>query len=81
MTRASQKKEEIFYLEKFLEGIECKPQYIDADRERPDIIISIEGERIGIEVTNFHILPDKNQNFTRRQVEEAWLELQDKIKK
>ena len=54
----NKKKKELFYLEPFLELYGVSPTKITLNVESPDFIINYSGEKIGIELTEYHSLQE-----------------------
>jgi len=74
----NKKKKELFYLEPFLELYGFSPTKITLNVESPDFIINYSGEKIGIELTEYHSLQEI-LGHSRREVESNWERLQGEI--
>ena len=74
----NKKKKELFYLEPFLELYGVSPTKITLNVESPDFIINYSGEKIGIELTEYHSLKEILGHL-RREVESNWERLQEEI--
>ncbi len=75
----SNREEEIFYFDYFLQQAGYKPEnivHLTEGKDPPDFIIVLDGKRIGIEVTGFHSQTKGSGGFQRRPVEEAWRKFQ-----
>ena len=76
----AQEQEERFYLDKFLPVLQVKPDRIDrgpvvSGANRPDFILTIGTNIIGVEVTGFHSEAKGVHGQPRRAVEEQWRKL------
>jgi len=74
----NKKREELFYLEPFLELYGVSPTKITLDVESPDFIINYSDKKIGIELTEYHSLIETS-GHSRREVESNWEKLQGEI--
>jgi len=75
----AQKKEiERFYLDKFLALLGIVPDDI-CEGEAPDFIISLQGKKTGIEITEYHSGAKDEDGRPRRAIENNWGQLQKVI--
>lgn len=72
------KKEERFYLNKFLASLAIAPHDIE-ERESPDFLVKLKESQIGVEVTGYHSGLIGEKGRPRRAIEEDWIYLQEKI--
>lgn len=72
------KREELFYLNKFLALLDIVPLSIEK-RESPDFLVKFRESQIGIEVTGYHSGITDAKGRPRREIEEDWTYLQKKI--
>lgn len=66
---------ERFYLDKFLTALQMKPNSVERGANPPDFLLTLEGSRIAVEVTEFHSATDVG-GHPRRVVEEEWQKIQ-----
>lgn len=77
--KRNQEQEERSYLEKFLPLIGIKGAEISRGDDPPDFIVSYDGKRIAVEVTEFHSDSKGENDQPRRVIEEAWKKLSGTI--
>lgn len=71
MTRESQKEAEERILDAYFKANKIAYDIIE-EREHPDFIVQTLGERIGVEIIEYHLPQKVRGGFTRRQVEGEW---------
>jgi len=64
--RSSNQEIEEYYFKKFCAARSFTPNFVQHS-DKPDIIIEIEGRRIGIEMTNFYIKDGSDRSSEQRQ--------------
>ena len=72
MTRRQQKIEERHTLELLLAALAITPSWVDDQGERPDFIITVDGQSVGVEVTTYQSGGTLGNGIERRQVEAEW---------
>ena len=80
MSSTRQKDEERFYLDRFLILMNWIPESVQSS-ERPDFVVTLEGNRIGIEVSMYHSRAKDARGRPRRAMEEHWNCLQEELMK
>ena len=77
MTGKAQEQEnrERFYLDKLLTALRMKPDSVERGANPPDFLLTLDGSRIAVEVTEFHSATDVG-GHPRRAVEEEWQKIQ-----
>lgn len=73
-----QKQNERFYLDKFFALLGKMPNEIQSG-ESPDFIVILQQKRIGMELTDFHSDLKRENDRSRRAIEETWMLLQKMI--
>lgn len=71
MTRSEQKAKELRIVQALLEALGTKYELVEL-AEPPDVVIRMDGQQVGIEVTEYHDPSLTSQGVTRRTVEAWW---------
>jgi len=69
---SKQKKEELFYLEHFLQRMGIEAESIQRGEDPPDFYVVYKSNRIAIELTEYHSIRKGNGGHAWRAVEEEW---------
>jgi hypothetical protein len=78
VTRPEQKQQEREILGRYLRTIGLKGE-IEKGPEPPDFIVTVDGRRLGIEITEYHQPAPSRRSRSRRMVEAEWRKLRDAV--